>query len=55
MNHHMESALENIILNAKGMLCFKNVEPMANPRGERRGQWGVTLALRKWGNTLTYF
>lgn len=56
MNYHMKNSLENIILSVKRMLLyFRNIDPMANPRGERSGHLGVTLAIRKWRNKLIYF
>lgn len=43
MNSHMGHALENRILNANGMLFYsRNVEPMADPRGERSSHLGVS-------------
>ena len=36
MNYQMESALENIVLSAKGMF----LKPMGNPRGEKSASWG---------------
>lgn len=55
VNYHIESVLENIILSAKGMLlCFKNVESRANPRGERSGRLGV-ISNKKMRKDTDFF